>query len=197
MVLEFFQIVAADDVDLVTVAAAQRAQPILVAEPRAAVLFHHPLVEAQPRRARRPVQIQLVVVEVRVTSLQQLAGLGLQGDACMPEGMTNQRHERKVDAGDGERSHTIKAEPVVAPCGSRIGLPTCGGGPLLWPEALACFLSTVNRARLPRGTRAAPPMRPSGLARSHGCTRKDRPRGSADAHLPTCHSGRQPDAGCR
>jgi hypothetical protein len=83
-------------VDLLALVADQLAQPLLVAEPRGAILLHHPLIEPQAGQARRMIDVHLVVIEVRVAREQQPAAVGVHGDPGVTERVPDQRHEQDL-----------------------------------------------------------------------------------------------------
>src|SRR5690606_15978897 len=77
---ELGDVMRAADFDLSAVHALQLAQALLIPQSRAAILFHHGLVEAQAGRALRLMRIHFVLVKVGITREQQPARLAVHRD---------------------------------------------------------------------------------------------------------------------
>ena len=151
VVLELARIVRADHVDVAGVVVHELAQSLLVHEARPAVLVHHPLVEAQCRRAARSAEVELVVVEVRVAGEQQPAVRLADGDAGVAERVTEQRHEHDLGRQPLEVAHALEAVPALA-CHAIVRGPPLVAAPLLGAVALAIERGALAHGILDLGT---------------------------------------------
>src|SRR4051795_5191098 len=111
---ELRRIVRAEDRDLALPLAQQLAQPLLVAQPRAAVGLHQPLVGPQPRRAARVADAHLARVEVGVAGVEQPAAVRPDDDAGVAQRVAGQRHEQNLWRQAVQVAHALETEPALA-----------------------------------------------------------------------------------
>src|SRR5690606_14790292 len=112
--LELPHDVGAEELDLAARGAPELPQPRLIVEARAAVLFHHGLVQDEPGRAAWVLQIHFGVVEISVSGVEQPACVGSDGDACVAEGVAPQGDEEDLRGQAFEVSDAAKAVPAFA-----------------------------------------------------------------------------------
>src|SRR5690606_23895720 len=131
--LELADVVRAEDFDLVTMGASELTQARLVAQPRGAVLLHHPLVDAQTRRAPRVLRVHLAMEEVRIAGAEQpsaLVPVASHGHAGVTVGVPAEGHEQDLGRQPGEVADRFEAVPRLAVAG-RVEVPAGPRRPLL------------------------------------------------------------------
>ena len=106
--------------------------PLLVAEPRATVLLHQPLVQTQTGRTPGAEGIHLSVKEVRIAGQQEPALVRADRHSRVSEGMTDQGNQDELGRDRVQWSHLLEAEPRFAasrvvrlPAAARRPMATC------------------------------------------------------------------------
>ena len=143
LALQFDRVVRAEQANLVALRAGQLAQPFLVGGAHLVVLRHQLLEDGQARRAVGR-GLDLAVVEVGVTAVQQPAVLVAHGDRGVATGVADQRDHQDLGVDAGEHPDALKAEPRVAV--HLVGLPLRAVG-----EVAARIAHPVAQARMNRG----------------------------------------------
>src|SRR3954454_12740955 len=117
------------------VAQCKLAKPRLILQARSAVLFEHPLVETQTRRAMR-FSVHFRVVEIGVGGIEEPAvPVRVHGDSHMSERMASQWNDQQIGRQSVESLNALETIPCLADI-RQVDPPVVGSRPLLWTKPL-------------------------------------------------------------